>query len=206
MMKIMIDLFSGLGGASEAFIEDQEWFISRIENNPLLQGVKYTHNLDLSKDEDIMMLINAHKNHKNIDLIWASPPCLEFSNAYHAPKPRALREGKTFVPDLSLLKNTLKIIDELNPKYWVIENVAGASKIFTETIGMKPRQIISPYFLWGNFPHIVMPSDWKHYGKNNISGGTSDPLRSNKKAVVDIEVSKGLLRAINEQTQLTAWC
>jgi len=50
-----------------------------------------------------------------------------------------------------------------------------------------------------------MPADWKHYGKNNISGGTSDPLRSNKKAVVDIEVSKGLLRAINEQTQLTEW-
>jgi len=41
-MKHMLDLFSGLGGASEAMVRDDTWSVLRIENNPLLGGVPYT--------------------------------------------------------------------------------------------------------------------------------------------------------------------
>ena len=202
-MRKMIDLFSGFGGASEAFVQ-AGWQIMRCENNPDLLNVKDTWNWDLSNDEEIDTLIHM-PYWDNCDLIWASPPCLEFSNAYHAPKPRALRSGIEFKPDLTLLHNALKIIKEKKPKYWVIENVAGASKIFSKEMGVNaPRQIVGPYFLWGNFPFISMPRDWEHKGKNNISGGNV-PLRSNKKAIVDFEVSRALLQAITEQKQLTEW-
>ena len=39
MLK-MLDLFSGLGGASEAMVNDPKWEVLRIENNPLLSGVQ----------------------------------------------------------------------------------------------------------------------------------------------------------------------
>ena len=41
-MKHMLDLFSGLGGASEAMVQDDTWSVLRIENNPLLGGVPFT--------------------------------------------------------------------------------------------------------------------------------------------------------------------
>jgi site-specific DNA-cytosine methylase len=37
----MLDLFSGLGGASEAFVR-AGWEVMRIENNPLLSEVPNT--------------------------------------------------------------------------------------------------------------------------------------------------------------------
>ena len=48
LLPVMIDLFSGLGGASEAFVRDG-WTVIRIENNMLLSGVPHTRMLDISR-------------------------------------------------------------------------------------------------------------------------------------------------------------
>ena len=61
------------------------------------------------------------------DVIWASPPCTFFSvgsigkhwNKDHTPKTDSARLG------IALVKKTLEIIDELQPKYFVIENPRG---------------------------------------------------------------------------------
>ena len=43
MRKHFLDLFSGLGGASEAFVQDLDnWTVLRIDNNSLLGGVPFT--------------------------------------------------------------------------------------------------------------------------------------------------------------------
>ena len=39
MKKLMLDLFAGFGGQSEAFILDDGWDILRIDNNELLAQV-----------------------------------------------------------------------------------------------------------------------------------------------------------------------
>ena len=41
IMKVL-DLYSGLGGFSEAFVQDQNYQVIRIENNPLLKDVPHT--------------------------------------------------------------------------------------------------------------------------------------------------------------------
>jgi hypothetical protein len=50
MMKYMLDLFSGLGGTSEAFLIDQKWEVTRIDNNPLLEDVENIEIVDVMSD------------------------------------------------------------------------------------------------------------------------------------------------------------
>ena len=45
-MKVL-DLCSGLGGFSEAFVNDLDWEVMRIENNPLLSEVPHTEIIDI---------------------------------------------------------------------------------------------------------------------------------------------------------------
>jgi len=199
-MKLMLDLFSGLGGASEAFMDHDGWQVTRFENNPALGWVLNTKLIDVEK------LIQVHPPgglHGAFELIWASPPCREFSRGFAAPGPTAQREGRDFEPDMKLVEAAKRIIDELKPKYWVIENVIGAIPHFEELLG-NPRQIIGPFVLWGNFPFISMPVNYVHLKSENDTW-SSDPLRANRKALIPFEVSQALLSALESQTLLCDW-
>ena len=46
-----MDLCSGLGGWTEAFVQ-AEWVVVRVENNPALQYVPFTLELDVLKWEE----------------------------------------------------------------------------------------------------------------------------------------------------------
>jgi len=66
------------------------------------------------------------------DIIWASPPCTTFSIAscgYHwnAPDKEGNREPKTekAKEGLLILEQTLYILNEIQPKYYIIENPRG---------------------------------------------------------------------------------
>ena len=66
------------------------------------------------------------------DIIWASPPCTTFSIAscgYHwnVPDDQGNREPKTEAAEtgLLILEQTIWILNELQPKYFVIENPRG---------------------------------------------------------------------------------
>jgi len=135
-------------------------------------------------------------------LIWASPPCLAFSTAYNAPKPTAQRAGIDYKPDMSLVKRAMEIIEELKPKHFVIENVAGASKDFEPLLGT-PRQIIGPFLLWGSFPYIDEDRFWHHHKKDHDK--RHEELRSNLRAVIPLEISQALKNSIETQTTLDLW-
>ena len=70
----ILDLCSGLGGWTEAFVQGG-WNVIRIENNPALQYVPFTMELDVLKWEEWIDDI------PHPDVIVASPPCREFSTA-----------------------------------------------------------------------------------------------------------------------------
>ena len=200
-MKLMLDLFSGLGGASESMMQSESWEVQRIENNPLLFDVENTTTLDVEKFlEDYQELIDQGWTPNKLDLLWASPPCTEFSTGFSAPGPTAKRSGVVFVPCLKLVEITLEIIQLLKPKYWCIENVKGSIPHFAK-LGLKPRQIVGPFVLYGNFPLLHIDNNFNH-NKYNHDSWSTDPLRSNKRAYVPLEISAGMKNAIESQQSI----
>lgn len=193
-MKTMVDMFSGLGGASEAFYQSKNWVVWRYDNNPLLKEVPGS----IISDSMFQKVKAGHSGH-NIDLLWASPPCREFSNGYQSPKSKAKRMEEEYFPSLKYLKMTKEVIDIVKPKTWVIENVIGSIEYFEPLLG-KPRQIINSVVLWGNFPYLPLPADFKHI--KDDSGWSDDPLRANKRAKIPFEISKSLRDTLDNQMKL----
>jgi len=190
----MLDLCSGLGGASQPML-DSGWEVLRIENNPLLSGVPNTQMTDIMNFNPTEAMVS-----NKVDLIWASPPCLEFSLAYSSPKSKARRAGTPYKPDLRLMKKCYEIIKWANPRYWVIENVIGSIKDFSPTLG-QPRQIIGAFALWGNFPYIHTDRDWTH---SKIDGDkhSSDPLRANYRGLIPYPLADSLRISLEEQKSI----
>ena len=198
-MKWMIDMFSGLGGASEAFIQSKSWDVIRFDNNPLLKNIEET-----IITNDMFNLVCVCP--KEINLIWASPPCTDFSGGWASPKSihsRIVGDKEPYSPDLTLLKQTIETIDRVKPKTWVIENVVGSIKYFEPLLG-KPRQIIGSVVLWGNFPLLPLPADFKELKKFK-DPGSQNPLRSNYRAKIPYKISESLRDTLDYQMTLEAW-
>ncbi len=64
------------------------------------------------------------------DIIWASPPCTEYSKA----KTRGIRD-LSFAD--SLVKKSFEIIDYFKPKLWIVENV-GTGLLVERMEGIRP--------------------------------------------------------------------
>ena len=110
-MKIL-ELFSGTESFSKvARARGHECFT--IDNDPQF-------NPDLCKD---ILEITSDDIPFKPDIIWASPPCTKFSvmTIY-----RNWKNGKPINAEtrkaIEIVKKTLRIIKELNPKFWIIEN------------------------------------------------------------------------------------
>ena len=202
-MPKMIDLFSGLGGASEAFVE-AGWQVLRIENNPLLAEVPHTRIIDIFDFRDWVQsaLAEYPGAFDDIELIWASPPCYEFSLGFHAPKASHSREhpNEPYYPSMDMLEVAKDIIDMINPRYHIIENVRGACPHFLPIVG-KYRQQNEAYFLWGNFPSFCP----EPFPSKSEKDKRHSPLRANIRGKVPIQISQALLDSIVCQKSIYAW-
>ena len=185
----MLDLFSGLKGASQAF-EAAGWEVITVDNNPDLEP-------DICCDiENLWLHPEFNKWVKGeFDLIWASPPCIEFFRVLAPFYPEDYGND----PSMELVENAKAIIDLLQPKWWVIENTKSGAKFIKKMLG-KWRQILGPFYLWGNYPLFDVRISRSH--KADVDVWSTDPLRSNKKAKIPLEISRGLLDAITNQTEL----
>ena len=194
----VLDLFSGLGGFSEAFVIAGDE-VERVENNPLLSEVPHTTLMDVFELRDNLAsyMENGYPC-RPIDVIVASPPCLEFSTAYNAPRSKAQRSGEEWNPSMELVEATLDIIKLIKPRYWVIENVSGSQRYFNQ-IGLEVNQIHGACVFYGNFPKFSTPPMPSKKSKDTTS---SDPLRMNKRALIPIELSRALRKAILSQKTL----
>lgn len=202
-MPRMLDIYSGLGGASEAFVK-AGWQVDRLENNELLTDPKSEFYVPGTTHQDVLEWPFQDLPKGYYDFIWASPPCREFSNAYSSPRSIARREGVDYTPSLELVLRAKEIIDWFGPKYWVIENVAGGRKEISAALQIPPRQIIGPFFCWGIFPFVTIDYDWTH-SKYEQDSWSTDPLRSNRRAKIPFEVSEKFRMAITDQRQITEW-
>lgn len=197
-MKVL-DLFSGLGGFSEAFLQAGDEVV-RVENNQLLSEVPCT-SIECVRHVRDRLKSFKEEGHaiRDIDVVLASPPCYEFSLAYSAPRSKAQREGEEWNPSLDLVETTLEIIDLIQPRYWVIENVIGSATYF-ERLGLVPHQIMRPYVLYGNFPKFTVAGGIPR--KQDHDSWHGNPLRANIRAKIPLELSQALRQAIINQKSI----
>ena len=192
MQRHMIDLFSGLGARSEAFLK-AGWTVYRYDNNPLLEDVPNT----------VMMDLTTHKvaTACDIDFLWCSPPCYEFSQAFSAPGPVARRRGEDYVPSMDLLEVCIEHRDRIRPRWWVIENVMGSIPYFEPYLG-SPRQIVGPFVLWGNFPYLpfTKTQEFVMKGHKKKNDKRWSPLRSNHRALIPYILSESMRLAVSNPT------
>ena len=127
-----VDLFAGAGGFSEGFLQAEhgnKFYDFRLgsdinENCELTHLARYNYQLGLDAEflrQDITepdFLDNFLKklNGKEVDIVCGGPPCQSFSLA---------GKRKKFDKKDDLFAHYLKVIRQLRPKYFVMENVKG---------------------------------------------------------------------------------
>ena len=140
-----IDLFAGAGGFSEGFLQAESGnkyydflLASDInENCELTHLARYNYQLGLEMEfqrqditePDFLDNILRKLNGKQVDVVCGGPPCQSFSLA---------GKRKKFDKKDDLFAHYLKVIRQLRPKYFVMENVKG---ILTKENG-KIREMI----------------------------------------------------------------
>lgn len=200
----VLDLFGGLGGFSEAFVRSGDEVL-RVENNPLLSEVPHT------TQQDVIEMLNRLQDYeqkgqpiRDYDVLLASPPCYEFSLAHGAPQAIASRKGEfaDYQPDMTMVEAVLEIVRITKPKFWIIENVRGSIRHF-EKLGLKPQVINGAFVFYGKFPkfgYVETPS------KQDNDPGPHNPLRSNHRAKIPLELSIAIREAIVSQTSIFDFC
>lgn len=174
--NLMLDLCSGLGGASQAF-RDRGWRVITVDNDPKFAPT-------------VVADIRHWSWHgERPDFIWASPPCVEFAREFMPWCRRGI------VPDMSITLACKRIINECQPRYWVIENVRGAVKWFNRYLG-SPTLIINPYYFWGSFPPISRPKMTRRNKESMSSTWAAERSR------IPPEISKAFCIAIESQMRL----
>ena len=175
---LMLDLFAGLKGASRAMAE-RGWEVVTLE-------------IDGSFKPTICQDITGWSwNGPRPDLVWASPPCQEFSKA-SLPRSWACNRNHPPVPDVRLMLEAKRVIEECNPRYWVIENVRGARPFFDPWLG-QPRKVVGSRYLWGEFPLFDTP---KAYGKWRLPPSED---RAAKRSEIPKGISLALCMAIEQE-------
>ena len=194
-MKV-IDLFSGLGGFSEAFAQDPIWDVLRIENNHLLADVPHTMIADA---------LTLDPAGFDCDLLLASPPCTEFSLAYNAPQSIASRRNEEYQPNMDLVKCALEWDRSIKPKFFLMENVSGSSKYFTPLV--KKITTIGPFHLYGRFPRFEMPQGWSHSktAPKEIEFDFEHPLRANYRGKIPLALSEKVKETFEGTSSLMEW-
>lgn len=213
MKSLFIDLFAGLGGASQAFCQASNWDVLQFDNN--VELIPHNDQLiiaDVLEFTDIYYQILRKIYIEDYDriVLWASPPCREFSTAYNGPRAEAHRAGNVdYQPDMSCLMASMRIRDNLasvclynNIEFiWIVENVRGATQYFKPFLGQW-RQNIGSFFLWGNFPHITLMSNQRDHVKDD---SRHSPIRANIKAKLPLEYSQAIKKAIEGQSKITSY-
>ena len=142
--------------------------------------------IDLVKD---ILELNVDDIPFQPDIIWASPPCTTFSIAscshhWNAPDEQGIRIPKTKDAEIGLLllEKTIWIMNELQPKYYVIENPRGLMRKMgaveylnrhTVTYCQYGDTRMKPTDIWTNAPWTPRPMC-----KNGMSCHESAPRGS----------------------------
>jgi len=194
----VIDLFSGLGGFSEAFVT-HGCDVLRIDNDERFADIPFT------VIEDVWTL--SAEDLRDADIILASPPCRCFSVAAdHHHWPQRIPTDKTR-EQIRLVKHTIKIIEAANPQYWILENPVGRMRDVLGKPAMRTywcaygTRYKKPTDLWGRLPPIdwKMPQKWASNptgGAGNMAEGDPYPRDLAERSKIPYEFSLAVCLAV----------
>lgn len=178
-MYRMLDLFSGTKSASVA-MRQRGWDVVSVDNDPRLDP-------DISvniQDWDYKMFGPG-----SFDLVWASPPCTEFSSWIQRGA-----TGFTGEPSLSLVDRAREIIKWISPGYYVIENVRGACS----WIG-PGYMSVGPFYLWTNIPYLAVDRSRYKYNKRKWDNYSRASML---RGMVPYPISKAVCDYVEKQPRL----
>ena len=197
-MKVL-DLFCGMGGWSIGFHREGFTCYGLDEVD-----VGYPYELWQTPIEEFR---GGEYRDMGFDVVVASPPCTEFSILSRGLAAMGKRKPPEPEKGMALVKEALRVIQLVQPRYWLIENVSGAVKYFSPVMGA-PKAIIKPYYLWGNFPRFLRESSYMapkihKMGLKNGSmldaPGRFSPLAPWLRAKIPFPLSLGLARACKDR-------
>ena len=165
---VWLDLCSGLGGASQPAL-DRGWRVIHVDIDPRLKP-------DIVADVRALPLTRVNsmlaKAAKYPDVLWASPPCTEFSKhglKCFFPNPPE--------PDLSIVLGVKRAIEELHPLFWMVENVWPSRPWLNKIFGPVTNRVPG-HALWSNW-QILLPNIPPHKGsfhEKHASGNRWGPV------------------------------
>ena len=137
---IVIDLFSGAGGFSEGFRQAGYNIVCGVDINEdcsksykaNFENAKFINrNIREVSSKEILSICNLSKG--EVDVIIGGPPCQGFSHA-----------GKRLVDDPRniLFKEFVRVVNEIRPTYFVMENVVG---LVTMAKGRFKKEILETF-------------------------------------------------------------
>lgn len=144
----LLDLFCGLGGWSNGF--DKCGFQCTGVD---IVNVGYSFELILAS----VLELNTEKLKGKFDVIVGSPPCRDFSKICNIGQKRWKIKP---CPEngLILVHAFIKIVNEVNPPYWILENVPKLDSYINLEPQIKGKISDTQYrYFWGEFPPPLLP-------------------------------------------------
>jgi DNA (cytosine-5)-methyltransferase 1 len=136
-----IDLFCGGGGFSEG-LRQAGFNITHAVDIESKACACYEHNHpEAEVIEADLLELEPSDLPQDVDLLFGSPPCTEFSWAKQGG-------GGDIEEGMKLVKRFLYFVDELDPDYWIMENVPRLDNYLPETIDFGDVP-------WGDSEHTV---------------------------------------------------
>ena len=186
----VLSLFDGMScgqiALNKAGIEYDHYFASEIDKSAIqVTKNNYPNTIHLGSILDL-----KGSDLPKIDLLFGGSPCQSFSNAGN---------GKGFDGKSGLFWEFVRVLKEVQPKYFLLENVIMKKEwedVITEALGVEPIQINSKYFVpqnrprlyWTNIPIENIPSNYTHCLNDILSDAdNSYYLTDKQESILDLD-------------------
>jgi len=205
MKALCVDLCSGLGGMSRAFV-DAGWEVVTVDveakfNPTICQDIRTV------TKEIVEQACRSHLTQYDKVVVLASPPCQRFSIAMPKWPLLGIREA------FEIVGAVFGLIEEIKPDFWLVENPKGRLRWFVPnkpiaTINLSDYGYPSkkPTDLWGNIPLPMIEtiisfariySEKRQRQETWIQHQGRDPA---KRAEMPLGLSKAILQATTQET------
>lgn len=187
-MLTVADLFCGAGGFSAGFKDAGFGIVYGLDNNK--QACKtFEFNFNATRVDCVDIMDFDYGKIPRTDVIIGSPPCVEFSVG---------NVNRKF--DFTLIERFLEIVEVLNPRYWIMENVPNIATFefffkYADKFGTKQVLTASDFgvatvrkrFFGGKYPKVAPPKIYRSVSDviNINRPGYRQPFKDNVYRKID---------------------